>query len=322
MNRSFLKYIGCAFAVIAGVAVVDKVAGAGMNRLLDAVPVTQDIGKGRFAIREVETDVVIVGSSRAAHHYVSTMIADSLGCSVYNVGRDGCGYCDNVFIVNSILERYSPKIIILEVTNDYLLEGCRDGSESVYPYYYQYKYAKRTINGDVGGKAQIQMLSTLYRYNSISFRTIGYGMKGLLQEKTEDPLLGYTPLQYIHKQVPIELDKNTFLEFDDKISNRKYKQLKELLLLAESKDVKMVLVCSPYYQSSAQQVDNIKELSLLCKEAGAAYLNFSSDALFLQHPEWFKDWQHLNCVGASEYTKLFINKIKSFYENLHSHSFN
>ena len=36
-------------------------------------------------------DVLIMGSSRAHHHYVPEIISDSLGLSCYNTGKDGNG---------------------------------------------------------------------------------------------------------------------------------------------------------------------------------------------------------------------------------------
>lgn len=309
MNRSFLKYIGCAFAVLAGVAVVDKVAGAGMNRLLDAVPVTQDIGKGRFAIREVETDVVIVGSSRAAHHYVSTMIADSLGCSVYNVGRDGCFFSDNLCVTNAILDRYSPKMIVLEVANDCLDERAKTNPEAMFPYYWDSQYIKDVIDSDVGWKANIQMLSTLYRYNATSFRTFGYGINGLLKGKVEDPLCGQTPLKIEKRRAPLLLKKEQNDDNEFTISDRKRLQLKVLLEKCKKQGVEIILVCSPIYRiCSVNHVGN-RALASLCREAGVEYLDFSQEPIFLEHSEWFCDGSHMNYVGANEYTKFFLNKL-------------
>ena len=306
MNRTFLKYIGCAFAVLAGVAVVDKVAGAGMNRLRDAVPVTQDIGKGRFAIREVETDVVIVGSSRAAHHYVSTMIADSLGCSVYNVGRDGCFFSDNLCVTNAILDRDSPKMIVLEVANDCLDENAKTNPEAMFPYYWDSQYIKEVIDSDVGWKANVQMLSTLYRYNATSFKTLGYGIKGLIKGEVKDPHYGLSPLPYKERRVPltvgsIDTEENLFVK-----SESKSIMLKKLIEKANANNVRMVLVCSPRLYKNTGKDKGCQALASICGETGIRFLDFSQEQSFLEHPEWFNDGTHLNCKGAQSFTELFL----------------
>lgn len=308
MNRSFLKYIGCAFAVLAGVTVVDKVAGAGMDRLLDAVPVSQDIGKGHFAINDVSTDIVIVGSSRAAHHYVSTMIADSLGCSVYNVGRDGCFFSDNLCVANAILDRYSPKKIVLEVANDCLDEGVKTSVEGMFPYYWKYDYIKNVIDTEIGWQAPIQLSSKLYAYNGNSFKLIGYGLKGLLCGRTADPLKGYAPLPYVEKRVPLEL-KESEVSGAHIISDLKCKQLKNLLEKANKKGVEMILICSPVFKKTMGNSESKEVLKKLCEEAGAEYYDYSSEQIFLDHPEWFKDGTHMNNKGALVYTRMVIREL-------------
>lgn len=74
-----------------------------------------DTGKTYFSLYDVESPVVVVGSSRASHHYVTKIIEDTLGVPAYNVARDGCFFSYNCCVVNSILDRYSPKMIIWEM---------------------------------------------------------------------------------------------------------------------------------------------------------------------------------------------------------------
>ena len=85
MKSKFVKYLVIVALVIVAVICVDKAVGKVLDYLYDSIPVTVDSGKRNFALRELEADVVVVGSSRAAHHYVSTKIADSLAMTTYNV---------------------------------------------------------------------------------------------------------------------------------------------------------------------------------------------------------------------------------------------
>ena len=43
----------------------------------------------RYINDEMRDDILIMGSSRASHHYVPKIIEDSLGMSCYNCGVDG-----------------------------------------------------------------------------------------------------------------------------------------------------------------------------------------------------------------------------------------
>lgn len=47
--------------------------------------------RDNFISDEVDANILIFGSSRAAHHYVPSILSDSLGMSCYNCGLDGNG---------------------------------------------------------------------------------------------------------------------------------------------------------------------------------------------------------------------------------------
>jgi len=62
-----------------------------------------------YAINGVRSDILILGSSRATHHYNPSIIEDSLKMSAFNGGRDGCSifyYCDR--ISNGICSEENP----------------------------------------------------------------------------------------------------------------------------------------------------------------------------------------------------------------------
>ena len=48
-------------------------------------------GRDNYICDKSVDDILIFGSSRAVHHYNSSMIEDSLGMSCYNCGDDGNG---------------------------------------------------------------------------------------------------------------------------------------------------------------------------------------------------------------------------------------
>ena len=74
--------------ILLGLYVVDRIAGIIMARLT-ANSDTVAVGRISHIVYEDTPDVLILGSSRAEHHYVSTILADSLGMNVYNAGIDG-----------------------------------------------------------------------------------------------------------------------------------------------------------------------------------------------------------------------------------------
>lgn len=98
----------------------------GVDRLVGAAFVKmKDVGlagnpenmwlKTPFTIEKVDADVVVIGSSKASHHYVPQMLEDSLGMTAYNCGHDGCFFLYQNCIINMILDRYTPKMILWDI---------------------------------------------------------------------------------------------------------------------------------------------------------------------------------------------------------------
>lgn len=64
-------------------------------------------------------DIIILGSSRATHHYVPQIIEDSLGVSCYNCGEEGNGIVLAYGRYKMLTGRYKSRLIIYEVTPGY-----------------------------------------------------------------------------------------------------------------------------------------------------------------------------------------------------------
>ena len=45
--------------------------------------------KSEYIAKDCSDEILILGSSRAAHHYVPRIISDALGMSCYNCGQEG-----------------------------------------------------------------------------------------------------------------------------------------------------------------------------------------------------------------------------------------
>ena len=71
--------------------------------------------RDNFISDEVDANILIFGSSRAAHHYVPSILSDSLDMSCYNCGLDGNGIIYGYGKLKTITARYYPKIVILDI---------------------------------------------------------------------------------------------------------------------------------------------------------------------------------------------------------------
>lgn len=308
MKKGLLRFGVAVLIVLALVFAADRVIGRVMNNLLPMISNHGDSGKTYFSLHDVNTPIVIVGSSRAAHHYVTEMIEDSLKMPAYNVAIDGCFFSYNCCVINSILERYSPKLIIWENGNEYLYDGIADPLEALYPYYTKNEWVLRTIQEEKPWTEYVRLNSDIYRYNSKIHRIlIRYMTRHSFVDGT---IKGYEPSPKKQLKKQLELEKETVESTS--LSETKIERFRYTLERAQKMGVCIVVVDSPKYLLRSYDNISASKMQELCNQFGALYLDNSQLPYFLEHPELFNDSVHLNDDGAKLYTSLFLNTIKHF----------
>ena len=308
-----MKHIGyfllSAVIVLCSVIVLDIAAGKVLNRMLPQVSPQTAIGKTYFALNEVNTPVVIVGSSRASHHYISQMIEDSLGKDTYNVGRDGCFFSDNICVINSILDRYCPEIIIWELSSSSLYESNDDPLDNLYPYYNENLWITEMINLKEDRTIRLCLESHLYKNNSKILRIC---MRLLTNSGELDPDKGYEPLIPRNWIAASKTDTSTQ---ENKIDLLKMKMLKNIVERAKKEGAELIVVDSPIYSErcNIESLPNNNPIQEILSENDIRYLDNRYIDKFVLHSEYFNDRTHLNSVGAEVYTTYFLEEIKNLY---------
>ena len=116
---------------------------------------------------EVMSDILVFGSSRATHHYVPSIISDSLGMSCYNCGSDGNGIVYVYGRLQNIYARYTPKMIILDL---YAPLDIEKNDNTTYLKYLRPDYGKNNDITELFNKVDktelLKMQLFTYRYNS------------------------------------------------------------------------------------------------------------------------------------------------------------
>ncbi len=308
MKKSFSRFCAAVLIVLAMMIVVDIAVGKVMNWMLPQISNQGDTGKTYYSLNEVHTPIVIVGSSRASHHYVTQMIEDSLGMPAYNVARDGCYFSYNCCVVNSILDRYTPKLIIWENRTEYLFDGVEDPLENLYPYYVRNPWVTSTIREELPWTEYSRLNSNIYQYNSVVHRIfMRYCGRNSFVDGTEK---GFLPLQPKKPKKALELRQGE--QKYAELSKTKVERFKEVLSRASAKGVKVVVVDSPMYRLCDVNNKSAVEMRKICKMYGVLFLNNSQLPEFLEHKEFFNDLTHMNTIGAAIYTEEFINQIRGF----------
>lgn len=187
---------------------VDNMFGLLADSLMERMPsFSGQIAKDNYRQNRVKTDVVIVGSSRAAHHYVTTELRDSINqytggeYTVYNAGIDGRFINSTSCAAECILERYSPRMVIFEVS-EWELSGSMATSDMEFAAVnYRRNQTVKHYLDELGVKERVKMSSGLYRYNQKLFRIASSFFKS--GDET-----GYEPLFATMSVIPQQAVKN------------------------------------------------------------------------------------------------------------------
>lgn len=305
MKKGLKNFLTSIIIVLLMVVAIDFVVGRTIHWMLPQISNQGDTGKTYFSLNDVNAPIVIVGSSRAAHHYVTQMVEDSFCMSAYNVGRDGCFFSYNCCVINSILDRYIPKLIIWENGVDYLFEEEKDPLENLYPYYNCNKWVKQTITEELPWTEYIRLTSNLYQYNSVIHRIVSRYMGR--DNFIDETINGYFPLKPKKLNSPLVLEtRNARYQ---QLSETKIERFRSVLARAKEKGVRIVVVDSPKYTLKDGKNYSKEKMQQLCDEYGAMFIDNTQLSLFFEHAEYFNDLTHLNDEGAKVYTAFFLKQL-------------
>lgn len=250
----------------------------------------------------ITDDVIVLGSSRGKYHYDPFIIEDSLAMTCYNCSRSGNGIILMYGTYRMISERYSPKMIIYDVTTGYDLLEC-DNYRFLPPLRYYYdRPGIAAIFRDVDKNERIKMLANIYRYNRDIIQLLLDNIRPL-------PIVpkGYKPLDSTMQYEPEEDDSDEQGEYDP----MKLRYLERLITECEGK-TRVVLTASPMYNCANDEVyEPVREMA---SRHGIPFINHYCDTAFTTHREYFCDRYHLNRTGATKYTQTIAAQIREMAE--------
>lgn len=295
--KKFLFKITLFFAIL---LVIDRLSGFAFSYFSDNSKGGYT-GHYHYLVDKTNEDVLVFGSSRAIHHYNPQIISDSLGLSCYNCGQDGNGIILFYGWWKMISERYHPKLIIYDITDDFDILVKDDNHK--YLGWLKEAYGHQGIKDifeSVDSTEYFKMLSQMYRYNSKWHQVIADYIYPLYVVNKN----GFFPL--IGEIDPMKVKKNVNLNKPYKIDTLKISYLNKLV--KELGDTKIVFVVSPtIYGLNEERLKPIKEI---CEKNNISFYDFSNSPKYVHNDNYFKDGSHLNAIGADEFTKEFVFNLK------------
>lgn len=305
MKRNYKKFIISSVIIIAGFLAMDFLIGIIENKLIELQPDNSNaqITKVNYNLNREHSDILILGSSRCYYHYVPSIIKSHIDSisnkdySVFNLGINGFFLNYNCCLIESLLRKYTPKLIILE-TSDERLENIQE-IHYLYPFFDEneiiQKYTKQ-----LGLKEYIKLHFNSYKFNNMIIPSI----YGLMTPKDKGD--GYYP-RYgsICKDESLYIIERLKIKENMTINPILKKNLTNVFKLCKDKGVTLVVFSSPqfgYYRAN-------KNLAQLCKEHDIPYFDMMANDYFNTNYKLFKDAVHLNDDGAKEFTTMICDSI-------------
>lgn len=245
-------------------------------------------------------ELLIIGSSRAFHHYNPNMIEDSLQLSAYNAGIDGEGIVIGYGLTKGISQRSFPKYIICDIIPKFDLYD--RGFHKVSLNYF-YPYIKndgiKNLIFKFNPDDRFKLISNSYRLNSSLFPL----MKSIIKEYRYDK--GFYPF-YNTINVAYYKHEKSYIGI---INPMKEKILRQFIEEALASNCMVVFAISPVFRGGdiseySTEIDIIKEYNL-------PILNHLNDKRIIDNQNYFQDGDHLNVNGANEYSKIIISELDS-----------
>lgn len=289
-------------SVIVVVLLVDVIFGIATRYYLNHYKLPGDYRSIDYVVRDANEDVMILGSSVALNSLMPGIIEDSLGVSCYNGAANGQQFPYYQTMIDYILKRYSPKIIILGITPDVCsYPGVGERYNILMPYYKSGNLFLDSCMESSMPFASLFYKSYLFRYNTIWWRILLYhfvspdnsGEKG-----------------FVGKDVPMVLPELTETRLDEPMLKEREEQLKHMFMACKKSGVRLLVYFPPLYTRITGSNRCAKSFKRLCVENQVPLIDNSQDSVFLVHPEWFHDNLHLNEKGAELYTKQFVKELK------------
>lgn len=257
-----------------------------------------------FTMWKAESDVMIFGSSEARYGLIPSLMKNKLGLSVLNCSHPNQAFYYQYCMINSVLERKKPKVIIWSIYTCYLntqTEKDKNRLSVLNPFYDTNNYCKRIINKK-SKYENLKMMSNLYRFNSCTFDFL-YNI--FSNTETDN---GYWAHKNSGYKYPTLYSSSEDCGMDSEI----VELFVEVIKKCKTSNVELILIIAPrFIKINDNNKNSHKNLIEICANYDVPLINeFYNSPIFLSDSTLFKDNIHLNDKGARLFTTLLCDQIK------------
>jgi hypothetical protein len=292
--------------------IVDRLLGKWLEHRFNTVP-QGDIKTFAHSITNPSEDISIYGSSRAMHGYDCSVFSNVLNYSCFNNGKENSTILYHDLILNEMLKKHVPKIIILDFAPKELSWGESENSKNVLANmilpYAIHDTAFAAIAKQQFPQEYIKArLSWLYAYKSSIMPLFNTNNSGQNQVNGFRPLQGSkvksTPMNYGDEE-----------ELPDSSAERAFDVF--IKTIAE-KHIRLYVIQSPIYVKYYKSSPSLDYAKMVLKKYNIPFWDYAFDTA-LYKPEYFYDNIHLNETGSKLFSEKVAERIKHEDDSLNIH---
>lgn len=259
----------------------------------------------KVALFDAEADIIILGSSRANHHYDPKILSETFNLTVYNAGRDGKDILYSYCVLSSMIERHVPQFVILDLGYGQLDGRWQERFNSNLRFYNLIPSVKEVSDNIFPLKEKWKLFMNTYRYNGQLLSMINAYMS---PTSISD---GYLPLNGVFDG---DFNEENLRENSQEVRMPSYYDtiLKRMIELCRRNKVELFVVYSPCIINNYQNIPHF--LEEYCRSNGLVYFNYDNIDKYSSF-ELYKDEYHMNQYGASVFTKDLCDDISLYLEN-------
>lgn len=297
------------FILIVLFFIVDRLLGLWLQYQFNKVP-QGDIKTFTHSITNPSEDIFIYGSSRAMHGYDCAIFKNVLGYSCFNNGKENSTILYHNLVLDEMLKKHIPKIIILDLAPKEFSWGETQNSKTVLantilPYSIHDTVFANIAKQQFPKEYIKARLSRLYAYKS-SVIPIFNAKKG-----RETEINGYRPLEG-SKVKPVPLDYGDEEEAPDSVAEHSFDQFVQTVLQHQ---IRLYVIQSPIYVKYYESTPSLDYAKKVLEKYNIPFWNYAFDTT-LYKPGFFYDYIHLNKTGAALFSREVAERIKKDIDTL------
>ena len=298
------------FAFLLGLVAIDQLSGLALRAVFARTMTGDAGGMVNHALANADADVIVFGTSRAAHHVDSLALSEQLGVDVYNAGVDG----QRIFYARMLqalllAEGTNAQLFVLQAETRGLFKPEPERALVMTPFAHRSADLLEVLER-IDPKVRIKLLSATYPFNSklpSMLRNVG----------REPPRDQFEVLHGTMDGPPVDA-----LEFEADLSVEPPYPLdpfaadmyREFVAEAHAAGIPVFMFGGPRYREGGEGPAYSVAIAFF-----DALANEYDNVVFLPlndetHPElvradWFRDRDHLNAEGAAAFTVLLGEEI-------------